>query len=126
MRLVNEGDYNRASFDAQRVLEMNPKSAGANRVLAEVSERNGLRTALDFRRRAAQLSQHEPGDELALARCAIRFGDVTTAGEALETISPAERETATYHALCGDVGFAPARSSILRDRIIAAPLNWTR
>jgi cytochrome c-type biogenesis protein CcmH/NrfG len=102
--LVNEGNYNRASFDAQRVLEMNPKSAGANRVLAEVSERNGLRTALDFRKRAAQLSQREPGDELALARCAIRFGDVTTAAEALETISPAERETATYHALCGDVG----------------------
>jgi tetratricopeptide (TPR) repeat protein len=101
--LVNEGNYNRASFDAQRVLEMNPKSAGANRVLAEVSERNGLRTALDFRKRAAQLSQNEPGDELALARCAIRFGDVTTAADALETISPAERKTATYHALCGDV-----------------------
>jgi cytochrome c-type biogenesis protein CcmH/NrfG len=101
--LVNEGNNNRASFDAQRVLEMNPKSAGANRVLAEVSERNGLRTALDFRKRAAQLNQNEPGDELALARCAIRFGDVATASEALETISPAERETATYHALYGDV-----------------------
>lgn len=101
--LVNEGNYNRASFDAQRVLEMNPKSPGANRVLAEVSERNGLHTALDFRKRAAQLSKNEPGDELALARCAIRFGDVTTASEALETIPPAERETATYHALCGDV-----------------------
>ena len=101
--LVNKGDYNRASFDAQRVLEMNPKSAGANRVLAEVSERNGLGTALDFRRRAAQLSQNDPGDELALARCAIRFGDVNTASEALEIISPAERETATYHALRGDV-----------------------
>jgi thioredoxin-like negative regulator of GroEL len=101
--LVNEGNYNRASFDAQRVLEMNPKSPGANRVLAEVSERNGLHTALDFRKRAAQLSKNEPGDQLALARCAIRFADMTTAGEALETVPPAERETATYHALRGDV-----------------------
>jgi tetratricopeptide (TPR) repeat protein len=101
--LVNEGNYNRASFDAQRILELNPKSVGGHRILAEVSERNGLRTALDFRRRVAQLSQKEPGDELALARCAIRFGDAATAAEALQTISPAERETATYHALCGDV-----------------------
>jgi HEPN domain-containing protein len=101
--LVNEGDYNRASFDAQRVLEMNPKSAGANRVLAEISERSGLRTALDFRRRAAELSKDDREDELALARSAIRFGDAVTANRALEAISPATRETATYHALRGDV-----------------------
>jgi tetratricopeptide (TPR) repeat protein len=101
--LVKEGDFNRASFDAQRALEINPKSAGANRVLAEVSERSGLRTALDFRRRVADLSRHQPGDELALARTAIRFGEARTAKEALEAIPPVERETANYHALCGDV-----------------------
>jgi thioredoxin-like negative regulator of GroEL len=101
--LVDKGDYNRASFDAQCVLEFNPRSAGANRILAEISERSGLRTALDFRRRVVELSKDDVRDELALARSAIRFGDGAAANKVLEAIPPSARETAEYHALRGDV-----------------------
>ncbi len=100
--LVNEGNFKRASFDAQRVLEINPASAGATRVLAEVSERSGFRGAIDFRRRAAELS-HDAADELALARSAIRFGDVQAASKALAAISEPRRDTAQYHALRADL-----------------------
>ncbi len=101
--LVKEGQYKRASTDAQRVLEINDRSAGANRVLAEVGERTGLRAALDLRRRAAELSGNEINDLLAWARGAIRFGDAAEATKALELMPQSKRETAEYHALRGDI-----------------------
>lgn len=101
--LLREGEFKRASFDAQRALELNPQSASANRVLAEVAERNGFRGALDFRQRAAELSKNEAGDLLAWARSAVRFGEVAAASKALEQIAPAARETGEYHALRGEL-----------------------
>ncbi len=101
--LVREGDFKRASFDAQRALELNAQSAGANRVLAEVGERNGFRAAVDFRRRAAELTRNDTADVLAWARSAIRFGDVAAANKAFETIPPPQRDTAVCHAVRADL-----------------------
>ncbi|MBV9010033.1 MAG: hypothetical protein JO354_12835 [Verrucomicrobia bacterium] len=97
--LVNEGKYNRATVDAQQVLQFNAQSAGANRVLADVGERTGARAAIDFRRRAAQLAGNNVADLLALARTAIRFGDAATAAATLDHASAAAAQTAEYHAL---------------------------
>ena len=97
--LVNKGDFNRASFDAKRILEFDNQSAGANRVLADVAERNGLGAALELRRRTAELSGNSSRDLLAWTRSALRFGDPTVAAKALDVLPAAERNTAEYHAL---------------------------
>ena len=97
--LVKEGKYNRASFEAQQVLQFNAQSAGANRVLADVAERTGMRAAIDFRRRAAELAGNNVHDLLALARIGIRFGDVSTATKALDSAAARAGQTAEYHAL---------------------------
>ena len=44
--LVTQGDYHRASLDARRLLQINPESAEACRIMARLSEKVGSRTAL--------------------------------------------------------------------------------
>lgn len=101
--LVKEGNFSRASFNAQRVLEFDNQSAGATRVMADVAERNGLRQALDLRRRVAELGGNNARDLLAWVRTALRFGDATAAAKTLGMLPSSERETAEYHALRADV-----------------------
>ena len=60
--LVNEGNYNRASLDARRVLELDPKDADAMRVIARSAESAGLRSAIEFWRRVTELSGNAEGD----------------------------------------------------------------
>ncbi len=101
--LLHDGDYKRASLDAERVLQIDPNNADANRLLATMAERGGMRTAIDFRRRVVELGSPRASDILAWARCALRFGDDASARQALDRLPERERKTAEYHALRGDV-----------------------
>ncbi len=101
--LVNEGNYNRASLDARRVLELDPGNADAMRVIARSAESAGLRNATEFWRRVTQLSGNAEGDVTSWARCAIRFGDASGAGKALDVMPEHGKDTAQYHALRSDV-----------------------
>lgn len=101
--LVNEGDYKHASLDARRLLQINPKSAEACRILARISEKAGLRSALDWRRRVMDLGVATPNDLILLARAAVRFDDRTTADVAISKLPESAKESAEYHALLADI-----------------------
>ena len=101
--LVNEGNYNRASLDARRVLELNPQNADAMRVIARSAESAGLRSAIEFWRRVTELSGNAEGDVTSWALCAIRFGDAPGASKALDSMPEHGKRTAQYHALRSDV-----------------------
>src|SRR4051812_41804493 len=104
--LVNEGDYRRASLDARRLLQINPESAEAYRILAKLAEKTGSRAALDWRRRVMELGQATPNDLILLARAAIRFDDRPTADVAMSRLPESARQTAEYHALLADIAYA--------------------
>jgi cytochrome c-type biogenesis protein CcmH/NrfG len=104
--LVKEGDYKFASLDARRLLQINPESAEACRILALLSEKAGLRSALDWRRRVMDLGVATPADLIALARVAVRFDDRGTADVAIAKLPESAKETAEYHALLADIAFA--------------------
>jgi cytochrome c-type biogenesis protein CcmH/NrfG len=104
--LVNEGDYKRASLDARRLLQINPESAEACRILARLSEKAGLRSALEWRRRVMELGAATPNDLILLARAAVRFDDRATADVAIAKLPASAKETAEYHALLADIAFA--------------------
>jgi cytochrome c-type biogenesis protein CcmH/NrfG len=104
--LVNEGDMKRASLDARRLLQINPKSAEACRIMARVSEKAGLRAALDWRRRVMDLGEATPHDLILLARAGIRFDERPTADAAISRLPESAKETAEYHALLADIAFA--------------------
>lgn len=101
--LVNQGDYKRASLDARRLLQINPTSAEGFRILARISEKAGLRSALDWRRRVMELGVATPNDLVLLARSAIRFDDRATADVAMSRLPESAKETAEYHALLADI-----------------------
>lgn len=104
--LVNEGDYRRASLDARRLLQINPESAEACRILARLAEKAGSRSMLDWRRRVMELGVATPNDLILLARAAVRFDDRQTADVAVGKLPASARETAEYHALLADIAFA--------------------
>ncbi len=95
---IEHGNERDASLAARSILEMNPSSASAARIMAELAERLGERSALDWRRKVAQLAPHSVDDALALVRCAAQFDDLTTAEHALAAIDDNARNTAPYHA----------------------------
>ena len=104
--LVNQGDYRRASLDARRILQINPESAEAYRILARIYDKAGTRAALESRRRVMDLGKATPTDLILLARAAIRFDDRATADVALSKLPASAKETAEYHALLADIALS--------------------
>jgi hypothetical protein len=96
---IQAGDERDASLAARTVLDIRPSSAAAARIMAQLAERVGDRSALDWRRKVAQLEPHSVEDALLWARCALQNGDVATAERVLANVEQAGRQTAGYHAV---------------------------
>ena len=103
---VNEGDYKHASLNARRLLQINPESAEACRIMARLAEKGGLHAALEWRRRVMELGAATPSDLIALARDGILFDDRATADVAISRLPESAKATAEYHALLADMAFA--------------------
>ena len=101
--LVNEGNYKRASLNARRLLQINPDSAEACRIMARIAEKAGLRSALEWRRRVMDLGAATPHDLILLARAAVRFDERATADVAMSRLPESAKATAEYHALLADI-----------------------
>ena len=104
--LVAQGDYRRASLNARRLLQINPESAEACRILARLGEIAGSRSALEWRRRVMELGVATPNDLILLARAAVRYDDKTTTDVALAKLPESAKQTADYHALLADIAYA--------------------
>jgi predicted Zn-dependent protease len=96
---MEHGDDRSASLAARSVLDIKPSSAGAARIMAQITERAGDRIALDWRRKAAELQPHSVEDALAWARCALQFHDTATAERVLSRVDEPAKQTASYHAV---------------------------
>ena len=95
---IEHGDDRDANLAARKILGMRPSSASGARIMAQLAERRGERSALDWRRKVAQLEPHSVDDALALARCALQFNDIATAERTLNAIDQAGRNNAVFHA----------------------------
>ena len=103
---VNEGDYKHASLNARRLLQINPESAEACRILARLAEKAGLRSAVDWRRRVMELGAAGQGDLIALARDGVRFDERAITELAMSRLPESAKTTAEYHALLAEIAFA--------------------
>jgi len=92
------GDVKSASLSARRALQLNSDSAQAMRIMAQIAEQARDRAALDWRRRIAELAPHSTQDDLALAACALQFGDINAAEKTLAGIDGRGKQTAAFHA----------------------------
>jgi hypothetical protein len=98
MVAIAEGNERDASLAARTVLALKPSSAPAARIMAQLADRAGDRSAVDWRRTVMQSDPHSVDDALELIRTAIRFNDPTTAEGALAGIDQSARNDARYHA----------------------------
>jgi len=92
-------DQRGASLAARSLLDINPSSAGAARIMAQLAEQAGDRLALVWRHKVVQLEPHSAEDALAWARCALQFHDIATAERALAAVEEGAKPTAGYHAV---------------------------
>lgn len=97
---IEQGDDRDANLAARTILEMKPSSAPAARIMAQMAERRGERSALDWRRKVAQVEPHSVHDALALARCALQFNDIALAKRTLDAVDQNGRNSADFHAAC--------------------------
>ncbi|MEY2480293.1 MAG: hypothetical protein QOI04_1220 [Verrucomicrobiota bacterium] len=95
---LNGGDTKSAVLSARRALQMNPRSAGAARILGQVAEGTHDRVAVDWRRKVVELEPHSTPDRVALADCALQFGDIGTAEKTLASIDGSGKQSAAFHA----------------------------
>ena len=95
---LSGGDLRQAALSARRALQIDPSNIAALRVAAEAAERANDRSALGWRRKAADLQPDSISDKLAFANCALQFKEVAVAAQTLDQLDEKARNTAEFHA----------------------------
>ena len=116
---MSGGDLKTASLNARRALQLNPKNLGATRVIAQIAEKTGDRTALDWRRKVLELNPASAEDALALVRCGLWFNDLGTAEQTLNALGDSAKQRPEFHAASG-------RLAEMKKDATAAEGHWAR
>jgi tetratricopeptide (TPR) repeat protein len=95
---LSGGDGKSAALSARRALQLNPNSAPAMRIMAQIAEGARDRAALGWRRKVMELEPRSTQDALALASCALQFGDTNTAEKSLFRLDDSGKHDAAFHA----------------------------
>ena len=115
---LSGGDVKSAALSTLRAFQLNSNSARAMRIVAQIAEQAQDRTALDWRRKIVELEPHSTQDDLALADCALQFGEINAAGKTLASIDDGGKQTAAFHATA-------ARLAKARQDVAEAKNEWS-
>src|SRR5438046_6726158 len=99
--LLQEGQLNKAAHMAQELALRHPDSLAALSMLADTAERENREEAVAWRERIARLLPKDPESQLNFASAALRFGKLDLAREALNRVSPSDRDSAAFHVVAG-------------------------
>lgn len=116
---MSGGDLKAASLNARRALQLNEGNVEALRLVGQIAEKTGDRTALDWRRKAFELNPASLDDALAYARAAMWFNDIGMAEKTLQSIEPWAKEKPELHAASG-------RLAEMKKDLASAEAHWTR
>ena len=106
-----QNDYASAALVSRHVLQLDPKNAGACRIMAEIAELAGKRETLSWREQVVALEPAIPENKIALASSALRFGQFDLARKSLEGVDTAARANVKYHQLAGTLAIAEKKSA---------------
>src|SRR5215468_9385748 len=118
--LLHEGKLNKAAQIARELRARHPDSLPALYILAETAERENLEEAVSWRERIAQLLPKNPESQLNFASAALRFGKLDLVREALDRISPRDRDSAAFHVVAGWLARAEGNFAEQEDQFAAA------
>ena len=99
--LLASGDQRGAAIALQRALQIDPAHVGANRGMAELTEKLGLATSLDWRRAVVELGPAATPDALALAKTALTQRQTGLAQQALAQVGTEAQAGAEFYTLSG-------------------------
>ena len=99
--LLREGKLSEASRTAQELLGRHQDSLPALYILAEAAEKQNLEEAVWRREQIALLLPKDADSQLNLASAALRFGKLDLAREALDRVTPKDRDKAAFHVVAG-------------------------
>ena len=99
--LLQEGKLSKAAQTAQELLARRPDSLPALYLLAETAEKQNLEEAVSWREQIARLLPSDVDSQLNLASAALRFGKLDLARQALDRVSPTDRDRAAFHVVAG-------------------------
>lgn len=118
--LLQEGKLSDAAQMAQELARRHPDSLAALSILADTAERQNLEGAVAWRERIARLLPRDPESQLNLASAALRFGKLDVAREALNRVSPNDRDGAAFHVVAGWLARAEGNFAEQEEQFAAA------
>ena len=95
--LLQGGKLSKAAQMAQELARRHPDSLAALSILADAAEKQNIEEAVAWRERIARLLPKDPESQLNFASAALRFGKLDLAREALNRVSPRDRDSAAFH-----------------------------
>jgi predicted Zn-dependent protease len=116
---LSGGNVKTAALSARRALQLNPESADAARMMADIAERVADGSELAWRRQVHDLVPGSIDDALALVRAALRANDLPLAERTLESLAKKAESTAAFHAARG-------RLAEMRNKPADAETHWAR
>ncbi len=116
---LSGGDTKAAMLSARRAFQLNSQNVEAVRMLATIQEAAASPSALDWWRMAAQMAPNSASDKIALASCALKFGEIPTAAKTLAEVGEGGR-TAAYYAAAGQLAEAQAKLPAAREHWLQA------
>src|SRR6476620_10300013 len=118
--LLQEGKLTQPAQMAQQLAGRHPDSLAALSILADAAERQNLEEAVAWRERIALLLPKDPESQLNLASAALRFGKLDLAREALNRVSPSDRDSAAFHVVAGWLARAEGNFAEQEEQFAAA------
>src|SRR5471032_3286927 len=110
-------DYRRAQLMLEQAVQTNPGDAESRRQLARFYEDIGSPRALPSWRELVRLTPGDDTNEIGLALCALRLGDLASAREAAEAVSGVGRATVEYHRLAAGIALKAGNQVVLDSEI---------
>ncbi|MDQ6860658.1 MAG: hypothetical protein M3032_05830 [Verrucomicrobiota bacterium] len=114
-----QGDFQSAVLVARRLLQLDENNLVAARAMAQVAEKAGSADAVTWRKKIVQL-EPQPANELALAKCALRFGQIDLADHVVDAFPQTARQTVAYHEIAGAVSLAQKNMAAAEEHFAAA------
>jgi lipopolysaccharide biosynthesis regulator YciM len=118
--LLQEGNFSKAAQMAQELARRHPDSLAALLILADTAERQNLEEAVAWRERIARLQPKDAESQLNFASAALRFGKLDRAREALNRVSPGDRDSAAFHVVAGWIARAEGNFAEQEEQFAAA------
>jgi predicted Zn-dependent protease len=118
--LLQQGNLSHAAQMAQDLARRRPDSLAALSILADAAERQNLEEAVAWRERISLLLPKDPESQLNLASAALRFGKIDLARDALNRVSPSDRDRAAFHVVAGWLARAEGNLAEQEEQFAAA------